>query len=224
VTAPIDAVLFDLHATLIDQGSPERWIESAAARLGMADFSLSPDDLAALRERLDRIWEHARTVDPQDRRDLDPAVHREVFTSAMADLPGLGPDRVEALYATLFDPWTAYDDTAPVLNALREHGKAIVLVSNVGLDVRPMLGRLGLEKAFDGIVLSYEIGAVKPEPEIFRHALACAGVPAERALMVGDSPTADAGAAGFGIRTLILPRTRGRVHGLDAVLRIVLDG
>jgi FMN phosphatase YigB (HAD superfamily) len=39
--------------------------------------------------------------------------------------------------------------------------------------------------------------------------------------MVGDSWKDDAGAGALGIRTLILPRTRGRVHGLDAVLRLV---
>lgn len=39
--------------------------------------------------------------------------------------------------------------------------------------------------------------------------------------MVGDSWRDDAGAAALGIRTLLLPRTTGPVHGLDAVLRLV---
>ena len=47
------------------------------------------------------------------------------------------------------------------------------------------------------------------------------GVPAGRALMVGDSWQDDAGAAALGVRTLILPRTEGPVHGLAAVLRLV---
>jgi FMN phosphatase YigB (HAD superfamily) len=62
---------------------------------------------------------------------------------------------------------------------------------------------------------------VKPQPEIFRAALDALEVAPEETLMVGDAWTDDGGAAALGIRTLILPRTRGRVHGLDAVLRLV---
>jgi len=39
--------------------------------------------------------------------------------------------------------------------------------------------------------------------------------------MVGDSPSADTGGAVLGIRTLVLHRTCGRIHGLDAVRRLV---
>jgi FMN phosphatase YigB (HAD superfamily) len=35
--------------------------------------------------------------------------------------------------------------------------------------------------------------------------------------MVGDSGKDDAGAAHIGMRTLLLPRTRGPVHGLAVV-------
>jgi FMN phosphatase YigB (HAD superfamily) len=42
--------------------------------------------------------------------------------------------------------------------------------------------------------------------------------------MVGDSPDDDTGAARLGVRTLILPRTRGPVHGLEVVLRLVGGG
>lgn len=38
--------------------------------------------------------------------------------------------------------------------------------------------------------------------------------------MVGDNFADDGAAAALGIRTLILPRSWGGIHGLDAVLRL----
>ena len=67
---------------------------------------------------------------------------------------------------------------------------------------------------------SYEVGAVKPQPEIFARA-DLLNMSAGDALMVGDSWRVDARAAAVGIRTLILPQTSGPSHGLEAVLRLV---
>ncbi len=55
---------------------------------------------------------------------------------------------------------------------------------------------------------------MKPNREIFQKALEAVGVPAANALMVGDSPQHDSGAASIGIRTLLLPRTTGPRRGL----------
>jgi HAD superfamily hydrolase (TIGR01549 family) len=108
-----------------------------------------------------------------------------------------------------------------VLRELTRRGIRIVVASNIGMDIRACLGRVGLAEVIDGVVLSYEVGMVKPDTGIFAHALDLLEVPASRALMVGDSWRADAGGAALGIRTLILPRTVGPVHGLDVVLRLV---
>ena len=73
----------------------------------------------------------------------------------------------------------------------------------------------------DGVVLSYEVGLVKPDPAIYARALELLGVAGSRTLMVGDSPRDDVGGVPLQIRTLILPRTDGPVHGLGTVLRMV---
>jgi len=46
-------------------------------------------------------------------------------------------------------------------------------------------------------------------------------MPASDVLMVGDNANDDGGATHLGMRTLILPRTAGRVHGLKAVTALV---
>jgi len=52
-------------------------------------------------------------------------------------------------------------------------------------------------------------------------ALDALGAAAGNALMVGDDSYGDGGGVALGVRTLVLPRTEGRDHGLGLVLRII---
>ncbi len=221
---PIEGVIFDFHATLVDQGDGATWLRlgwAGAGRPGTPEQHLGAERAKALAVRLDRVWEDAREVDPTSRRDTSAQAHQDVFRTVMADAPDADDAVVEALYAGVTDLWTPYLDTCPTLEALRTKGIRTALISNIGMDIRPVLARGGISDLLDAVVLSYEVGAVKPEPQIFIHALAAIGVPPERALMVGDSWRDDGGAAALGCRVLILPRTSGDLHGLDQVLRLV---
>lgn len=223
MSARIDAVLFDLHQTLVDGGDARRWVELAWVRLGRPGpvelrDGVPVGDLAAW---LDDVWQHAASIDPHAERDLDGAVHRQVFLDTAASAPGVDPELTAALYATLSDALTAYDDARPVLEALSTNGVRTAVLSNIGFDVRPLLDRSGLFTLLDTVVLSFEVGVKKPDPAIFQLTLDHLEVAPEAALMVGDSWRDDGAAAALGIRTLVLPRTRGPVHGLDAVRRLV---
>lgn len=221
---PIEGVIFDFHATLVDQGDGATWLRLGwlgAGRAGTPQEHLGDERAAALARRLDRVWEDARDVDPTSRRDTSAQAHHDVFHTVMADAPDTDPELLEALYAGVTDLWTPYLDTLPTLQALRAKGLRIAVISNIGMDIRPVLDRGGITDLVDAVVLSYEVGHVKPEPQIFAHALGQLAVTADRALMVGDSWRDDGGAAALGCRTLILPRTSGDLHGLDQVLRLV---
>lgn len=223
---PIRAVLFDFHSTLVDQGDPDAWLDLAwqrAGRGGSPADTLGPDGRDELAGWVNRIWEHARDVDPRNERDLSPTRHREVYDELITQVPAVDPDLAHALYECMLETWIPYDDSVSVLTELRRRGVRTVLVSNVGIDVRSVLDAAGLTDLLDEVVLSFEAGSVKPAAPIFEKALAAAGVAAENALMVGDSPHDDAGAAMIGIRTLLLPRTSGTRHGLDLVLGLVPD-
>ena len=127
-----------------------------------------------------------------------------------------------ALYDVMLDTWHAYDDTVPTLQALKAAGIRICLLSNAGVPIRNVLDREGVSSLVDAVVLSYEVGYVKPDHRIFRAALSALDLNAENVLMVGDNANDDGGGASLGLRTLILPRTNGRVHGLDTVVRLVV--
>lgn len=219
----IRGVVFDVHSTLLHGGEPVRWLETAWEALGRparARDALGAELLGEAAAFLDRIWEHARALDPHSGRDLSPRRHREVFDATIQRAPGVDSELADALYAAMAQQWQAYDDVVPVLTALREQGTRLVALSNVGFDLAPTLARTGLGALLDGLLMSYELGVVKPDPAIFTAALGLLGLPAAEVLMVGDSWLDDGGAAALGIRTLLLPRTDGPEHGLAAVLRL----
>lgn len=218
VAGPIRGVVFDLHSTLLDQGTPDAWLDSAFAK---APHDLDAGKRKALLDLLDRIWEGARVLDPESTRDLSFADHHRVFHELIEARSDIDRPLADALYEVILDTWHAYDDAAPTLRALRERGLPICLVSNAGLPIGKVLDREGISPLVDHVVLSYEVGAVKPDERIFRTALDRLGLPAADVLMVGDNANDDGGATHLGIRTLILPRTTGPVHGLAAVIGLV---
>lgn len=219
---PITAVLFDFHQTLVSGGDATGWLQDGWRRAGRGDDpvgALDDETAAAVSDFLDRIWEHASVIDPDSTRDESPEQHRAVFLETVASCPGVDRDLAEALYLGMPDRWDSFDDTVPVLEELRARGVRTAIVSNVGFDLRPVIERNHI--VVDALVLSYEVGSVKPDAGIFTHALDLLGAAAAQTLMVGDSWRDDAGAAALGIRTLLLPRTDGPVHGLESVLRLV---
>jgi HAD superfamily hydrolase (TIGR01509 family) len=229
VTAPIAAVLFDVAGTLAMPEDRDAWVAGAAATLGLDLGGVAARALAVALERAGRpggpypVDVPATVAEAYAGRDRDPAAHRTGYVGLLETVALPDPRLAGALYERILMPdgWTAYPDAAPVLVALRERGIRTVAVSNVGFDLRPVLDGLGLLALLDACVFSFEVGAIKPEPAIFAAACAAAGVAPAEALMVGDHPAADGGAADAGLRTLLLPMSpAGAPHGLDAVLRL----
>jgi HAD superfamily hydrolase (TIGR01549 family) len=94
-----------------------------------------------------------------------------------------------------------------LLETLRGRGYKTGLVSNAWPEPARLLradaARYGLAPLFDTMVFSDEVGAMKPEPEIFLRALADLGVEPGEAIYVGDRLESDVkGAAGVGMTTV----------------------
>ena len=91
------------------------------------------------------------------------------------------------------------------LRALRDAGLALVVVSNSDGTVEDGLTGVGLRGLLDAVVDSAVVGAEKPDPAIFRHALTLVGVRPERTLHVGDLYAVDVvGARAAGLHALLL--------------------
>jgi putative hydrolase of the HAD superfamily len=106
-----------------------------------------------------------------------------------------------------------FGDTVPFLTGLRADGVRIALVSNCADTTRGLLDYLGLVPLADAVVLSCEVGSMKPSPEIYRTALDDLGVAAADAAMIDDQPSFCAGAEAVGVRAIqiIRPELDGRV-------------
>jgi HAD superfamily hydrolase (TIGR01493 family) len=218
----LDAVLFDFSGTLFRLEEDEKWFEGMTLD---TDESREVDGhvQAELMRRLTAPTGRSVSMTPEAlqawmHRDLAPHLHREAYLHVLRE-SGLARHHAEALYSKAIDPdcWTPYPDTATVLAGLRNHGVKTAVVSNIAFDLRPAFDGVG---TVDEFVLSFEVGAVKPDPAIFQAALDRLGVPADRALMVGDSDEADGGARALGCAFALvdpLP-TRDRKDGLVAAL------
>jgi FMN phosphatase YigB (HAD superfamily) len=106
---------------------------------------------------------------------------------------------------------TAFADSAPTLDRLKRYGHRLAVISNTtqssAQDMTVALGRLGLDRFFDVVVTSYDVGVEKPDPAIFRHALGRLGLTAAQAAMVGNDISADVGgAAALGMITFLIAR------------------
>jgi putative hydrolase of the HAD superfamily len=115
----------------------------------------------------------------------------------------------EALVSVLLESleFTVFDDVRPSLRELRDRGLSLVVVSNWDVSLTEVLRRLELSPLLDGIVTSAAVGARKPAPAIFEHALRLARTAPGRAAHVGDSVLEDVeGARATGIEAILVRR------------------
>ena len=97
--------------------------------------------------------------------------------------------------------WLELDERVRAMLARLATRYRLGLVTNGTAETqRRKLEKLGLESAFDPVVISEEVGFKKPDERIFRVALDRLGSPAHRVAFVGDDPVADiAGAQALGM-------------------------
>ncbi len=93
------------------------------------------------------------------------------------------------------------------------------LVSNAWLDLRDYIRKNRFEDAFDSIIISAEVGLLKPDPAIYRLALDTVGGTAARCVIVDDAPENIRSAVALGMRGILFrdPQT------VQAELRRLLD-
>lgn len=104
--------------------------------------------------------------------------------------------------------WKLYPEVLDVLKQLRERFH-LAVISNFDGRLRLILQNLGISKYFAHVFISSELGADKPDLEIFRRALKLMHLNANEVLHVGDDPERDwkaAKEAGLSVFQLDRPR------------------
>jgi putative hydrolase of the HAD superfamily len=155
------------------------------------------------------------------RPDDDKGWWRELVNRVLDQVsPGLNElDRdayFEAVYGHFAEAgvWETYPEVNDVLAGL--HGRfELAVVSNFDGRLRMILEHLGLTSYFSHVFLSSELGADKPDPEIYRRALRSSGRQAGEVLHAGDDPARDwEGATAAGLSCFRLQRPTNSLRDL----------
>ena len=114
--------------------------------------------------------------------------------------------------------WELYPEALEVLENLHPRFQ-LAVISNFDGRLRMILEQLGVSKFFSHIFISSELGADKPDPEIFRRALNVIRLQANEVLHVGDDPERDwkAGTS-IGLSIFKLERGKNSLRDLLSIL------
>lgn len=212
--AQVAAITFDVGGTLI-----EPWPSVGHVYARVAErFGLAADP-AALNDAFAQAWKAQPVLDYC--RPAWKALVDATFLGAGAPRPG--ESCFEAIYRQFAEPesWRVFEDVVPTLEALTRAGFPLGVISNWDERLRPLLERLDLARWFGVMSISHEVGATKPSPAIYEHAVRGLGVPAGRVLHVGDRVEEDVrGAQAAGLSALLLDRA-GRNSWALGTLRVL---
>jgi len=192
----IQAIAFDLWNCLAhDVGSPNP-VRLLASALGVAD---DPDWERRLARGMmlapaDGIEGALRQLEAREGLTIaDPAARRALVERWRASEENVA----------------LFPDVLPTLEKLRGRFR-VGLCSNTQSFGIGFLQREGLWERLDASAFSFEVGALKPRPEIFRAICGRLGQPPETVLMVGDHAGDDiAGARAAGMQALRIARPAG---------------
>ena len=181
------AVVFDYGSTLIEFGEKQ---------IGLCDRALT-DLLGELYGPVDRA--KVKEIRDRDRRAPYEGEFREndlagISSALVRGLFGVepSPDELERIlyvrYTSFVGAIEVEDYVAGFLDALREDFR-LGLLSNYpdGPAIRDSLKKIGLHDRFDAVVVSGDVGHVKPHALPFRTVLEKLGVQPHEAIYVGDN-------------------------------------
>ena len=181
---PISLVLLDVGGPIYDDASYAR-----ALRAGLSDLVGTVDE--------DRF----RVVYDRQRQQQAGSLRQ-----ALTDVFLGGGDRGRLAEAAArhwtYSPSDLHSDVRPVIRTLAGRYRLGVVANQRSL-VREALERDGIASFIDVWAISDDVGAEKPDPRIFQHALHAAGIQAHDAVHVGNRLDTDVrGAHRVGLRSV----------------------
>jgi putative hydrolase of the HAD superfamily len=202
---PIRAILFDFGHTLVDFHRTQEALHSAYERIRDRVEAVAYMEVPELLDLVERVAggvDQLVTESYQQGRleEVDQAsLLRESFAAIGFDLPDDVIEHIVVLdHSAYSNSITVEPDTVEALRGLQADGYRMGLVSNITLRpdlMRQDLGRWGLDRFLEATVFSSEVGWRKPDPRIFREALARLRAEPGETVFVGDRLYDDVGGA-----------------------------
>lgn len=195
----IKGVLIDFGDTLayVDKGNNKKYVEGLLSILKNHGCQHNADDLNLCLSGLyhesskglirshERFWQLLLTSLDMP---VDPRVTNEL------------EDFREQNYATIFK---LFEDALPVLSGLHQKYR-LTLVSNCAVGLSQVIKTLGIAEFFDAIVLSYEVGARKPDKRIYVEAIREVQLAPGKCMFVSDEISDLEGANELGMKTMLV--------------------
>jgi HAD superfamily hydrolase (TIGR01509 family) len=178
------------------------------------DGTLAETDSLHLPTWVDVLRPHGIEVDEEFYRDnISGRSNSKVVEDLLPDLSTEdGRDLTDAKEASFRERAHELEPLPGLIDFMREaqdRGLSLALVTNApGKNVEAVLLALQLDDFFDVVVLSDEVGPVKPDPAPYRAALEKLGVVPGEALAFEDSTSGIASAVGAGIPTVGIASTQ----------------
>ena len=212
----VEALLFDFDGTLLDSANGNRDALEATCREVVATFpSLDAHQLLeANAEAWVRYWpevEQGWALGTVDSADVSREVWRRALSACGCDDAAVTRAVCEIYFRHRSRSLRLFPEVPEVLRQL-DHEYSLALVTNGASDAqRETLRQLGIEKAFDALAISGELGVAKPDPAIFEAVLRELNVKREQAWHIGNDAVGDvAGARHAGLTAVWLNRDRAR--------------
>jgi epoxide hydrolase-like predicted phosphatase len=198
---PVKAIIFDLGGVMLRTAdfSPR---EKLAAQLGMSRSALEQlvfgGELGGWVQKgeisLEEHWNKVR-----QQLDCSPEEFKDLIKAFFAE------DKLD-------------EDLVDYIRVLHRQYKT-ALLSNATADLRQQIAeKWHFEDVFDALIISGEVGAVKPEPRIFQIALETLGVEAREAVFVDDMPGNVEGARNVGLQAIQFKTSQQIRHDIDEII------
>jgi len=211
----IDAWLFDLGNTLM--AIPDDYDEELrlCEILGISDTEIVRSVIYRIcdRHRGQSIEEFIERFDRETNPSSSPSVR----------------NALRAAWFNSVEHAELKDGAWRLLDNLRKAGKKLALVSNTPPTSQIILERLKLTERFDAVVFSCDVGYLKPDPRIFKHALDQLGIAPNASVIVGDKIRTDIlGGAILGMRSILVEERLRQVvengqNYVDAIVPRLVD-
>lgn len=219
----IETLFLDLDGTMLDWSRLREAIRSTCEGLSVAHPGL---DALEIEKVNDAVWD---TYWPEieldwyrgdlDNDELGLEAWRRTFERFGLHDAELLQATTDAYHRAERGGHTLFDDVVDTLAEARAAGIRLAVVTNGPSGAqRAKLEALGIDRSFDAVFVSAEVGAAKPERAIFDFALAELDADAATAWHVGDLLDKDvAGAHAAGIRGIWLNRLGEQIRAGDAI-------
>lgn len=214
-----DNYIFDLYGTLVDIRTNEckaslwkymaRYMSLQGAPYSPAELRKSYRDLiAGLRmEQYEKDKPQHPELTPEEIEvDLSEVFRRLYTAKDVAPNAQMLADWALMYRTVSLDHVCLYGGAKELLEELRRRGKKVFLLSNAQrLFTEPGLRSLGIYDLFDDVLISSDIGFMKPSPLFYGALLKKHGLDPRRSVMVGNDWQADAwGAYNNGLSSMYL--------------------